>query len=190
MSAVDAPPGLDFAGRGEGEFRARPRARRLASAVFFYVLVSSSLAFAMAARHPFRPGAEFALVLPLMCISVAGLGFAVRRARLHVSAAGIRWGWTNLGFRIGPARIRGLSVYRDAVAVRPTRGSLWYLSAKDWDRFDEVAPSLRRARLQLREIDRRAPWRSRLQSYGTVLDLLLVLSALASTLMALVAVGA
>jgi len=189
LSAVDAPPGLDFAGRGEGEFRARPRSRRLASIVFFYVLVSSAVAFAVAARHPFRPGAEFAVVLPLMCVSIAGLGFAIRRARLHVSAAGIRWGWKNLGFRLGPARIRALSLYRDAVAVRPSRGSLWYLSARDWDRFDELARSVRRARLPLEELDRRAPWRARLQSYGTVLDLLLLVSALVSTAVALLAAG-
>ncbi|MBT8492628.1 MAG: hypothetical protein KJO07_06175 [Deltaproteobacteria bacterium] len=185
MSAVDAPPGLDFAGLAHGEFRARGRSRKLAAVGFVYVLGVSAVAFALVARHPYRAGSQIGLIIPLMCVSFAGLGLAVRRARLSVDGTGIRWGWPSLGFRMDPSRVRSLKVYQDAVAVEPKRGSLWYLSARDWDRFDELARSLRRAGLEFERIDRRAPLRSRLQSYGGVLDALIVGSALVATLMAL-----
>jgi hypothetical protein len=157
--------------------------------LFTYVVVVGGTAFVAAARHPFRPGAEIALVLPLMCVSVAGLGLAVRRARLRIEPAGIRWGWTAFGVRMGPSRLRGLVAYRDAVAVRPRRGSMWFLSASDWSQFDGMVAALRRAGLEVEEQEGRAPLRARLQSYGRVLDLLMITSAVVSTLLLAAALG-
>ncbi|HYU15018.1 MAG TPA: hypothetical protein VEL05_03075, partial [Candidatus Acidoferrum sp.] len=82
-----------------------------------------------------------------------------------------------------------VEVYRDAVAVKQRRGSTWYVSGRDWDLFERVPVALRRAGLPLEARDRRAPLGARLQSYGAVLDLLLVADALASILALGVAVG-
>jgi len=157
--------------------------------MFALVTIFSTVAFVLAARHPFRPGAEIALVLPLTCEAVGILGLAIRRAHLMIDPSGIRWGWRSFGFRVGPSRIRSLKSYRDAVAIEPKRGSMWYLSARDWARFDEVPQAIRKAELDYESVDRRAPLRSRLQSYGVVLDALMALAALTSFLLMLVAFG-
>jgi hypothetical protein len=82
-----------------------------------------------------------------------------------------------------------IEVYRDAVAVVQRRGSTWFVSGHDWDLFDRVPGALRRAGLPAESHDRRAPLRARMQSYGTVLDLLLVADALASVIGLGVALG-
>ena len=189
MSSVDAPPGIDFAGRAAGEFAARPRARKLASRTFVYVWLMALVTVALALRRVHSPftSAVF-LVTPLMCVAVACLGLAVRSARLRVDADGVRWGWRWVGFRMPRARMRRVTAYRDAVALTPKRGSTWYLSRRDWDRFERLARSMRRARIPIRRRPERAPLLARLQSYGIVLDLLLVANALAATLALMAAI--
>ncbi len=182
MASVDAPPGIDFAGRAAGEFAARPRARRLARMSLFYVGVVGMLTAAIALRRMHTPftGAVF-VVTPMMCFAVAFLGFAVRSARISVDADGVRWGWRWGGFRMRRDRMRKVASYSDAFALTPRRGSTWYLSSRDWDRFERVPMAMRRARIPYTRHDRRAPFLARLQSYGIVLDFLLVANALAVT---------
>jgi hypothetical protein len=181
VSAVDAPPGVAFAGPAAGEFVSRPRPRRLAGRVLFLVLATSAAAAGLALRRaPAGQTTELLLAVALMCASVAGVGYAVRRARLLIDGDGVRWGWTPLGFRVRRDELVGIQVYRDAVAVVQRRGSTWYVSARDWDRFERVPGALRRAGLPADAHDRRAPLAARLQSYGMVLDLLLCADALAS----------
>lgn len=83
----------------------------------------------------------------------------------------------------------GIDIYKDAVAVRQRRGSTWFVSGRDWDLFERVPSALRRAGLPLKSHTRRAPFRARLQSYGMVLDLLLVSDAVASVCALGVALG-
>ncbi|HTE55359.1 MAG TPA: hypothetical protein VK698_31110 [Kofleriaceae bacterium] len=189
MSAVDTPPGIAFAGRASGEFGCRRRPRRLAGRVFFMVLATSGTAAVLAVRRAPAQTTELLLAVSLMCASVAAVGYAVRRARLRVDADGVRWGWDDLGFRVTRDHITAIRVYRDAVAIEQQRGSTWYVSSRDWDLFDRVPGALRRAGLPLEVHDRRAPIGARLQSYGAVLDLLLVLDALASVFALGVALG-
>ena len=189
MSAVDAPPGIAFAGHAAGEFACRRRPRRLAGRVLFLVLLASVLTVVMAGRRMHGQTAELLMVVSLMCASVAGVGYAVRRARLRIDADGVRWGWSGIGFRVTRDDMAGIDVYRDAVAVRQRRGSTWFVSGRDWDRFEHVPAALRRAGLPLESHTRRAPLGARLQSYGTVLDLLLVSDAVASVFALGVALG-
>lgn len=189
MSAVDAPPGLAFAGEAAGEFVARRRPKRLARRVFWFVVVLGTATIAVIARKIYTPLAEVFLVAPLVCMSIAGVGYAVRRARLRIDPDGIRWGWAIAGFRMGMDRLEKVIAYRDAIAVTPRRGSTWYLSDRDWDRFDSVVVALRNAEIPFEVEDRRAPLAARLQSYGLVLDLLLVATAFGAILALAAAYG-
>src|SRR5688572_32304609 len=110
----------------------------------------------------------------LMFAAFAGVGLAVRSARISVSADGVRWGWGWLGVRLERDRIRAVDVYRDAVAFRHRRGSTWFLTAYDWDRFDALILAVERSGLGVRRRDKGAPWLARLQSYGRFLDGLLI----------------
>jgi len=189
MSAVDAPPGISFAGRAVGEFAAKKRPRRLAGRVFWMVLVTSVATGILAVRRVYGPHADVLMVVPLVCISVAGVGLAVRRARLRIDAGGIRWGWNDIGFRVGKDKMQGIDIYRDAIAVRQTRGSTWYLSGHDWDGFERMVPVLAHSGLPTKQHDTRAPLAARLQSYGIVLDLMLVADVVGSVFALGVAMG-
>lgn len=180
MSAVDAPPGISFGGQAAGEFVARRRSRRLAGRVLLLVLITSGVSGVLAVRRVHGRNTEPILVVSLVCASIAGVGYAVRRARLRVDGDGVRWGWSEIGFRVRRDEMSAIDLYRDGVAVRQRRGSTWFLAGGDWERFERMPGALRRARLPAAVQERRAPMRARLQGYGTVLDVLLVADALAS----------
>lgn len=181
MSAVDAPPGVAFAGTAAGEFVSRRRARRLARVVFYYVFALGLLTWSLARQHWFQPGIEVLFAAPVLFIGIGTLGFAVRQARLRVDVDGVRWGWGFYGFRMSNDRIKKTRVYDDAIAFESRRGSTWYVAARDWHRFDGVARALRRAGMSYERHRRRAPLRARLQSFGIALDLLLVADAFGAT---------
>lgn len=189
MSAVDAPPGIAFAGMAAGEFVSRRRPRRLAGRVLVLVFITGAGTLAIGVRRAPAPSAELLLAVPLVCWSIAVVGYAVRRARLRVDHDGVRWGWNDIGFRVTRDRMERIDLYRDAIAVRQRRGSTWYVSSRDWDLFQRMPGVLGRAALPVQTHERRAPIGARLQSYGIVLDLLLVADATASVLMFGVAVG-
>ena len=180
MTVIDAPPGIGFAGLAVGEFTARPRRRWLAGRVLLLVLSSGAATAFLATRRAPTQAAEALLALPLVCMSVALVGYAVRRAHLRIDGDGVRWGWSEIGFRVTRDQLERIRVYADAIAVVPRRGSTWYLSGHDWARFDQMPPVLERAGLPLERMDGRAPLAARLQSYGLVLDLLLVGTMVAS----------
>jgi hypothetical protein len=189
MSAVDAPPGIAFAGVAAGEFVSRPRPRRLASRVMLLVLITGTATLAIGIKRAPAATAELLLAVPLVCWSVAAVGFAVRRARLRIDRDGVRWGWNDIGFRVTRDRMNRIDLYRDAIAVRQRRGSTWYVSGHDWDLFQRMPGALRRAGLPVETHERRAPLGARLQSYGIVLDLLLLADAAASVFIFWVALG-
>jgi len=180
MSALDLPPGIGLVGTPLGTFRAPIRARRLATASLFFVVVFGAITWGFVSRHPYRWHASTQIVLPLAFSAVALLGFAVRRARVAVTRDGVRWGWRAIGFTQDAAHIITAHVYRDGVALEAKRGSWWFLAARDWDRFDAMVRQLRRAELRITDHDGKAPWRARLQSYGRFLDALLVLCIVAA----------
>jgi hypothetical protein len=182
VSAIDAPPGIPYAGRAAGEFVARPRARRLARRVFVLVFVAGALTLMLASRRLYQPMVEFLLVAPLMCTAIAGVGYAVRSAHLRIDRDGVRWGWSFGGFRLTRERLKSVVAYEDAVALQPVRGSTWYLSRRDWDRFERVLGAIEGARIPFEQHQRRAPLAARLQSYGAVLDGLLIADALGAML--------
>jgi len=181
MSAVDAPPGVAFAGTAAGEFVARPRSRRLARIVFFYVFALGILTWSLSQRHMYLPGIEVLLAAPVLFIGIGILGYAVRTARLRVDVDGVRWGWGFYGFRMSNDRITATLVYDDAIAFKSRRGSTWYVAARDWYRFDGVARALRKADMPFQRNRGKAPLRARLQSFGIALDLLLVADAFGAT---------
>lgn len=174
MTVVDVPPGIGLVGAALGTFRAPARARRLARASVAVVVVLGGATWALVSRHPYRWHASTQVVLPVALLAVAGLGLAVRSAHVAITRDGVRWGWGAFGFYQGAARIARAHVYRDGVALEATRGSWWFLAARDWDRFDALVRQLRRAELPIAEYAGTAPLRARLQSYGRFLDAILI----------------
>lgn len=174
MSAVDAPMHAGIGGRLAGQFAARPGPKRLATWAMRWVALAGAIAVALAARRPAAPGASSVVVLTLMFVGFAGVGLAVRRARVTIDTGGVRWGWGWLSVRMEREKVRSVDVYRDAIALRPGRGSTWFLSARDWDRFDAMTRAVTRVGWTVTLHDRRAPLRARLQSYGRVLDGLMI----------------
>jgi hypothetical protein len=71
-------------------------------------------------------------------------------------------------------RLRSAELYRDGVALVATRGSRWFLAARDWDRFELLAREIERAGMPVSHEPRRAPLRARMQSYGLVLDAMML----------------
>lgn len=180
MSAVDVPPRIPLSDLPAGEFESAPGSHRLARRVFIFVIAAGIITYIAAAQRLHVPRIELLLVAPLACIGVATVGYAVRRARLRIDGDGVRWGWQLFGFRMRPERLKGIAAYRDAVAFTPKRGSTWYVSDRDWHRFDQVIGALTAADLPFEEFPQRAPLAARLQSYGAVLDGLLWADALAA----------
>jgi hypothetical protein len=189
VSGVDVPVHLGIGGRVAGEFAARPPARRLASVAARWVIVAGTLAVALATRRPWAPQATTVVVATMMFAGFAAVGLAVRRARVTVDSGGVRWGWDWLGFRLDRDRIRRVDVFEDAIAFRQRRGSTWFLTAWDWDRFDALVLAVERSGLELVRNEQRAPLGARLQSYGRVLDGLLVITIIGEGLMVALALS-
>jgi hypothetical protein len=128
--------------------------------------------------------AAFGMVVPLFCITVALVVLGVRLAGLSIDDGGVSWGVAFLAFRLRARNIEHCRVYRDAVAVtRRGRRFTWFVCARDYGPFPEVLAAFRSTRLPLEEDGGAAPLAARLQSYGTAVDLLLVLDALVVTAM-------
>ena len=180
VSAIDVPPRIPLSDLPAGEFEATPGSHRLARRVFAFVNAAGVITYIAAANRLHVPMIELLFVAPLACVSVAAVGYAVRRARLRIDGDGVRWGWQLFGFRMRKPRLERVAAYRDAVAFTPVRGSTWYVSSRDWHRFDQVVVALRTAELPFEEFPERAPLGARLQSYGAVLDGLLWADALAA----------
>jgi len=174
MSVVDAPPGFAPVGLAQGEFGAQKRPKELARFVFAFSLVLGGLVILLASRRIFHPMIEILMVGPLACAAVATVGHAVRSARVRVTSGGVRWGWSLFGFTMGRDRLKAALVYPDAVALVPRRGSIWYLAKRDWQPFEELPSALRRAGIEVEKRSGKAPFRARMQSYGMVLNLLLI----------------
>ena len=189
MSAVDAPPGLPLSDLAAGEFQATPSSRRLARRAFTYVMAVAIFTFIAASGRSRAALVELLFVAPAVCMAVAMVGYAVRRARLRIDADGVRWGWTRLGFRMRQPRIKRVRVYTDALALTPKLGSTWYVSHRDWHDFERIPAALERAAIPFERHTRRAPLGARLQGYGLVLDVLLVANALAVTFALVVALA-
>ncbi len=187
MSAVDSPPGVAFTGRLVGEFGARTKSRRLARRVFSLVLLASCLTLVLVARKFHATLSATLVVFAVASACVAGVGLAVRRARLTIDSNGVRWGWRIGGFRMRLQRIKQVTMYQNAIALEPHRGSIWYLSRRDWEDFDDFGEALATAAIPCKTGKGAAPIRARLQSYGLALDLLLVGDVLLAIATAIIA---
>jgi hypothetical protein len=170
MTAIDLPPGLGLAGTPLGTFRAPTKSRRLALVSLIASIAFGAWTWWQVAHHPFRYYASTQFVLPVAFVAMAALGVAVRGASVAITRDGIRWGWTSFGFQQPASRIVCAHVYDDGVALEATRGSKWFLAARDWDRFDGLVRQLRRTDLPARAYGGKAPLRQRMQSYGRFLD--------------------
>ncbi len=190
MSAVDTPPGLGLPGAQVGWFRARPGARRLAVRGFGFCLVVGIAAIWLTRRRLDYEVLAGRLIVVVTAILVCAVALAVRQARIGIASDGVRWGWGELTVRMAADRIRAVTLYRDAIALRPRRGSTWFLARRDWDRFEAMRRAAVAAALPCQELDRAAPWRARLQSYGRVVDGLVVIGAIAVTIVATLALAA
>jgi len=178
VSAIDLPPGLGLVGSPLGTFRSPRRARVLAWSSLIVVVGLGAITWVAVIRHPWRYHASTQFVLPIAFGALSVLGLAVRSARISVTRDGVRWGWRSFGFHQSAAKITVAHVYADGVTLEAKRGSWWFISARDWDRFDVLVRYVRRSELPTRDHDGKAPLRARLQSYGRFLDWLLRLSVI------------
>ena len=176
MSAIDLPPGIGLVGTPLGTFDAPKRSRRLAWLAVILVVLLLAITWYLVSRHPWRRGSSTQAVLPVAFLMFAGLALAIRSARVAITRDGVRWGWTSLGFTQPRAKLTCAHIYSDGIALEAKRGSKWFISARDWDRFDALVRQLRRAELPLRDYPGKAPLRQRLQSYGRFLDGLVIAS--------------
>lgn len=176
MSAVDLPPGLGLVGTPLGVFHAPRGSVRLAAVSLAVAVVLGAITWYAVSRHPWQRGTGKLFGLPLVFMMLSALGYAIRRARVSITRDGVRWGWEAVGF-VQPARkIVRAHIYADGIALEATRGSRWFLAARDWDRFEALVRQVRRAELPVAEHAGKAPLRQRLQSYGRFLDAMLVLA--------------
>lgn len=177
MSAVDLPPGIGLEGSAIATFRAPRRALRLAYFALVFTFVFGALTWYGVSRHPYGRQASTLVVLPVSMLFIALLGVAVRRATVFVGRDGVRWGWRAFGVRQDVERIIEVRLYDDGATLRNKRGH-WFLSARDWDRFEALTRALTTAGLPVTPYPGKAPIRHRMQSYGRALDGLLVLAML------------
>jgi hypothetical protein len=180
VSAVDLPPGIGLVGTPLATFEAPVRSRRIAMGAVIIVGALLVLTWYFVSKHWWRWHASTQAVLPVAFLMFVLLAWAVRSARLSVTRDGIRWGWTSLSFTQPRAAIVSAHVYADGVALEAKRGSKWFLSARDWARFEQLVRQLKRAELPTVEYEGNAPLRQRMQSYGRFLDGLVVSSVIAA----------
>ncbi len=185
MSVVDLPPGIGLLGTALGTFHAPRAARRRAMISLVVVILSLVITWYLVSRHPYRYHSSTQVVLPVAFALFSALALAVRSARVAITRDGVRWGWASLGFTQPASRIACAHVFSDGIALEATRGSRWFLAARDWDRFEALVRQVRRAELPVRDHEGTAPLRQRLQSYGRFLDGLVVASALGALAVAL-----
>jgi hypothetical protein len=180
VSVLDLPPGVGLLGTPLATFHAPKRAKRLAWGGTIVVAVLLVVTWYFVSQHGWRRGTSTMVILPVALLLFTGLAVAVRTARVAITRDGIRWGWTALSFTQSASRIVMAHIYTDGIAFQATRGSKWFLAARDWERFDVLVRQVRRAELPTTDHDGKAPFRQRLQSYGRVLDSLVVFSVIAA----------
>lgn len=177
MSAVDIPPGIGLEGSAIATFRAPRRARLLAYVSLFFTLIFGALTWWGVSRHPYARNASTLVVLPVSMVALSVIGVAVRRATVFIGRDGVRWGWRAIGFRQDAERIVEVRLYDDGATLRRKNGH-WFLSSRDWARFEAMGRALTAANLPVAAYAGKAPFRHRMQSYGRALDALLILAVL------------
>lgn len=188
MAAIDTPPGLGHDDSRAAGFAAPRGPRRLAELAMRVTAALAVLVIVVVARR--RPDTAPALVTWAVSASALGLlGAAVRRARINVAADGVRWGWGGLTFRMSRARIVRVELYQDGISVRARRGSTWFLGRRDWDRFETLGRAMSDVGLPCTTFARKAPLTARLQSYGRILDGLLVAAMLVAVVVTVAALA-
>lgn len=184
MTAVDIPPVIGLVGTTRAAFRARPGGRRLALIATIFTAIAWGLTWwiviANGRQHHWVKSTTTAayMVLPIAIFLFAGVGLAVRTARIWIDGGGVRWGWRGLHVRMEIERLDCAEIYADGVALAAKKGSRWFLAARDWDRFDVLAREIERAGMPIKTVAGRAPLRARLQSYGRVLDGMMIVTML------------
>jgi len=185
MSAIDLPPGIGLLGTALGTFDAPKAARRRAVVSLALVMILLVITWYLVSRHPYKRSSSTQVVLPVAFALFTGLAFAIRSARVAITRDGVRWGWAGLGFTQPASRIACAHIFSDGIALEATRGSRWFLAARDWERFDALVKQVRRAELPTRDHTGKAPLRQRMQSYGRFLDALVIGSVLGALAVAL-----
>ena len=176
---------IGLVGTTRASFRARRSGRRIASAAVIVTGIGWAFAWWMLRGRPLRPEAAIIAVLPIALFAVACVGLAVRTARVWIDGGGVRWGWRGLHVRMETERLDRAELYADGVALVARRGSRWFLAERDWDRFDVLGREVERSGMRVERKPGRAPLRARLQSYGRVLDGMM-LATIAGTIIELV----
>jgi hypothetical protein len=188
MSAIDLPPGIGLVGAALQRFTSPPAARRLARATVFICIGCGAATWAMVARNHGRADQSVYAVMPLALGAVAVLGWLIRSASITVARDGLRWGWQSIAFTRRAETIVQATAYLDGVALAGRRGAPWFLAAADWQKFPDLVRQLQRAQLPVVQVQQKAPWRAKMQSYGRALDIMLLLSCAGAIVVAVAAI--
>lgn len=151
--------------------------------MFVACLVDGAITYGLATRKFYDPGTTLLLMGPLMCMCMAGVGLAVRTARVRIDSGGVHWGWRGLGVRMARGGIARVRYYGSAISLESKRGAIWFLSEYDWDQFDRFPKAFEDSGQEVLHETGRVPLRARLQGYGMVLDGLMLFTLLGSALL-------
>ena len=187
MSAVDSPPGLEFAGLPLNEFSSKKSSKVMAWVSMVIVCVLSALTIRWVFRYGSIHSGSLMMSGPLFCVLLAFFCVAVRSARIRVTDTKVAWVLGPFDLGIPLTRIKNVSVFNNAVAITPSRGGAWFLSAKDWGPVSALESAFHRAQIPFQRERRNAPLLSKLQSYGRALDIIVILNIVASLVLVILA---
>lgn len=181
MGAVDCPPGLTLAGLARFEFGAKSYAKKLAWTVFVSVVVISVVTVHYIGKNFSLDKASVVLAGPLFCFMIATLGIVVRSAKLRFFEDRIQWSIPYLQFSMQRAKLKSVLSYKNTLAFVAQKGSSWFVTDRDWKEFAMMQDALLSCGYEVSsKEEKKTPLKAKLQSYGHVLDGLLVLNLLAS----------
>jgi len=180
VSAQDCPPGMSLSALARHEFAAKTYAKRLAWLIFAAVLFVSGATIYFIGKNMYMDQASVFLAGPLFCFLVAGLGVLIRSAKLRFFTDRIQWSLPYFEFSLPVAKLSKVVAYGQTIAFEPRKGSTWFISDRDWNEFNKVPDALASCGFEVEsKTDEPIPWKARVQSYGLVLDGLLVVNLLA-----------
>ncbi len=178
MSYLDAPVRFDPTGGNSKEHAAPEAAKRLALICFWSCLLLLLLGGVVHRNTTETLG----MTVHAAAFAMSCVGTFVRSARISVDDAGVLWRVSGVRFRLKLSRIKEVHAFDDSVGLVPKRGSNWYLSAGDWENFEELKKQLLKLPVSSDTYDRNAPLLAKLQAYGRMLNIGLVMSVSVSLL--------
>ena len=181
MGAVDCPPGLTLSGLARFEFEAKSYAKKLAWVVFVSVVVVSGATVYFIGKNFNLDKASVVLAGPLFCFMIAALGVVIRSAKLRIFEEKIQWSIPYFQFALPKEKVANVVSYTNTLAFVAQKGSSWFVTERDWKEFPRMEDAVTSCGYQVSsKKSEKTPLKAKMQSYGHVLDALLVCNLMAS----------